>query len=158
MRGVVQLAMVLRDVVFEKMTYEQWTDPLRPKVQGSCNLHEYFDSSWEGELDFFILCSSVSGVIGNPSQAAYAAGNTYQDALAAYRRAHGLRAVAVDLGIMRDVGVLAEKRAESGVLGQWEDAVGIPEPVFHALIKSVIHSEQEGEDIPAQVVTGLPLP
>lgn len=154
-RGVVQLAMVLRDVVFEKMTYEQWTGPLRPKVQGSRNLHEYFDSAWGGELDFFILCSSVSGVIGNPSQAAYAAGNTYQDALAAYRRAHGLRAVAVDLGIMRDVGVLAEKRAESGVLGQWEDAVGIPEPVFHALIKSIIHSQQEGEDVPAQVVTGL---
>lgn len=154
-RGVVQLAMVLRDVVFEKMTYAQWTEPLQPKVQGSRNLHEYFDGSWDGELDFFILCSSVSGVIGNPSQAAYAAGNTYQDALAAYRRAHGLRAVAIDLGIMRDVGVLAEKRAESGVLGQWEDAVGIPEPVFHALIKSIIHSQQEREDIPAQVVTGL---
>lgn len=154
-RGVVQLAMVLRDVVFEKMAYEQWTGPLRPKVQGSHNLHEYFDSSWGGELDFFILCSSVSGVIGNPSQAAYAAGNTYQDALAAYRRAHGLKAVAIDLGIMRDVGVLAEKRAESGVLGKWEDAVGIPEPVFHALIRSTIHSQLEGEDVPAQVVTGL---
>lgn len=154
-RGVVQLAMVLRDVVFEKMTYAQWKEPLQPKIKGSRNLHEYFDSSWDGTLDFFIMCSSVSGVIGNPSQAAYAAGNTYQDALAAHRRAHGLRAVAIDLGIMRDVGVLAEKKAESGVLGQWEDAVGIPEPVFHALIKSIIHSQHEGEDVPAQVVTGL---
>lgn len=152
-RGVVQLAMVLRDVVFEKMTYGQWTEPLRPKVQGSWNLHQYFDSS--RELDFFVLCSSVSGVVGNPGQAAYAAGNTYEDALAAYRRARGLRAVAVDLGVMRDVGVLAEKKAESGMLGQWEDAVGIPETVFHALIKSIIHGQQEGEDVPAQVVTGL---
>lgn len=156
-RGVVQLAMVLRDVVYEKMAYAQWTDPLRPKVQGSRNLHEYFDAERAGELDFFVLCSSVSGVIGNPSQAAYAAGNTYQDALAAYRRARGLKGVAIDLGIMRDVGVLAEKRAESGVLGQWEDAVGIPEPVFHALIKSIIHCQNEGDDddVPAQVVTGL---
>jgi zearalenone synthase (highly reducing iterative type I polyketide synthase) len=152
-KGVVQLAMVLRDVVFEKMTYTQWTEPLQPKVQGSRNLHEYFDSS--RELDFFVLCSSVSGVVGNPGQAAYAAGNTYQDALAAYRRAHGLKAVAVDLGVMRDVGVLAEKKAESGMLGQWEDAVGIPEPVFHGLIKSIIHSQQEDDDVPAQVVTGL---
>lgn len=152
-RGVVQLAMVLRDVVFEKMTHTQWTEPLKPKVQGSWNLHEYFDSS--RELDFFVLCSSVSGVVGNPGQAAYAAGNTYQDALAAYRRARGLRAVAVDLGVMRDVGVLAEKKAESGMLGQWEDAVGIPEPVFHALVKSIIHGQKEGEDVPAQVITGL---
>lgn len=152
-KGVVQLAMVLRDVVFEKMTYAQWTDPLRPKVQGSRNLHEYFDGS--RELDFMILCSSVSGVVDNPAQAVYAAGNTYQDALAVYRRARGLKAVAVGLGVMRDVGVLAEKKAESGMLGQWEDAVGIPEPVFHALVKSIIHSAQEGEDVPAQVVTGL---
>lgn len=152
-RGVVQLAMVLRDVVFEKMTYTQWTEPLQPKVQGSWNLHDYFDSS--RELDFFVLCSSVSGVVGNPGQAAYAAGNTYQDALAAYRRARGLRAVAVDLGVMRDVGVLAEKKAESGMLGHWEDAVGIPEPVFHALVKSIIHGQKEGEDVPAQVITGL---
>lgn len=40
--GVVQMAMVLRDVVFEKMTYEEWTLPLKPKVQGSWNLHKYF--------------------------------------------------------------------------------------------------------------------
>lgn len=152
-RGVVQLAMVLRDVVFEKMAYSQWVEPLQPKVKGSRNLHEYFDSS--RELDFFVLCSSVSGVVGNPAQAAYAAGNTYQDALAAYRRARGLKAVAVDLGVMLDVGVLAEKKTESGMLGKWEDAVGIPEPVFHGLLKSIIHSQQEGEDVPEQVVTGL---
>ncbi|KAF4812001.1 Reducing polyketide synthase hmp8 [Colletotrichum tropicale] len=156
-RGVVQLAMVLRDVVFEKMEPAQWTQPLRPKVAGSRNLHEYFGA--DRPLDFFVLCSSVSGVVGNPGQAAYAAANTYQDALAAYRRKRGLKAVAVDLGVMRDVGVLAEGNTESGVLGRWEEAVGIPEPIFHALIKSVVHGqkqEQNSEEaVPAQVVTGL---
>ncbi|EQB46130.1 hypothetical protein CGLO_14878 [Colletotrichum gloeosporioides Cg-14] len=156
-RGVVQLAMVLRDVVFEKMEPTQWTQPLQPKVAGSRNLHEYFGE--ERPLDFFVLCSSVSGVVGNPGQAAYAAGNTYQDALAAYRRKRGLKAVAVDLGVMRDVGVLAEGNTESGVLGRWEEAVGIPEPIFHALIKSVVHGqkqEQNSEEaVPAQVVIGL---
>ncbi|KAK8112334.1 uncharacterized protein PG998_008791 [Apiospora kogelbergensis] len=150
-RGVVQLAMVLRDVVFEKMAHTQWTEPLAPKVAGSRNLSDYFDAS--RPLDFFVLCSSVSGVVGNPGQAAYAAGNTYQDALATDRRAKGLKGVAVDLGVMREVGVLAEKKAESGMLGQWEEAVGIPERVFHALMKSVAHGGQEG--VPAQVVTGL---
>ncbi|KAL0931325.1 polyketide synthase [Colletotrichum truncatum] len=156
-RGVVQLAMVLRDVVFEKMEHTQWTQPLRPKVAGSRNLHEYFGA--DRPLDFFVLCSSVSGVVGNPGQAAYAAGNTYQDALAAYRRKRGLKAVAVDLGVMRDVGVLAEGNTESGVLGQWEEAVGIPEPVFHALIKSAVHGQTQEQDseeaVPPQVVTGL---
>ncbi|KAJ0335543.1 hypothetical protein COL922a_009083 [Colletotrichum nupharicola] len=155
-RGVVQLAMVLRDVVFEKMEPAQWTQPLQPKVAGSRNLHEYFGA--DRPLDF-VLCSSVSGVVGNPGQAAYAAGNTYQDALAAYRRKRGLKAVAVDLGVMRDVGVLAEGNTESGVLGRWEEAVGIPEPIFHALVKSVIHGQKQEqsseETVPAQVVTGL---
>ncbi|OBR11263.1 Reducing polyketide synthase [Colletotrichum higginsianum IMI 349063] len=156
-RGVVQLAMVLRDVVFEKMAHAQWAQPLRPKVAGSRNLHEYFGA--DRPLDFFAMCSSVSGVVGNPGQAAYAAGNTYQDALAAYRRKRGLKAVAVDLGVMRDVGVLAEGNAESGVLGQWEEAVGIPEPIFHALVKSVVHGQMQEQDseeaVPEQVVTGL---
>ncbi|TDZ29082.1 Reducing polyketide synthase hmp8 [Colletotrichum spinosum] len=155
-RGVVQLAMVLRDVVFEKMAYPQWTQPLVPKVDGSRNLHAYFGAG--RPLDFFVLCSSVSGVVGNPGQAAYAAGNAYQDALAAFRRKQGLKGVAVDLGVMRDVGVLAEGNTESGVLGKWEEAVGIPEPIFHALIKSIVHGEQQqdtGDVVPAQVVTGL---
>lgn len=161
-KGVVQLAMVLRDSVFEKMSYAQWTEPLRPKVQGSRNLHEYFDDSESRSLDFFIMCSSVSGVCGNPSQASYAAGNTYQDALAHYRRARGLKTVAIDLGVMRDVGVIAEKNTEVGLLEQWEKVTGIPEPIFHALIQSIIIGLQEGQSgssdeppVPAQVVTGL---
>ncbi|KAK1981254.1 polyketide synthase [Colletotrichum cereale] len=139
------------------MEYAQWTLPLRPKVDGSRNLHEYFGA--DRPLDFFVLCSSVSGVVGNPGQAAYAAGNTYQDALAAHRRKLGLKAVAVDLGVMRDVGVLAEGNTESGVLGKWEEAVGIPEPIFHALFRSVVHGQNQDEDsaeaVPDQVVTGL---
>ena len=34
-RGVVQMAMVLRDSILEKMSYADWTVPLRPKVQGT---------------------------------------------------------------------------------------------------------------------------
>ncbi|KAK8134345.1 Reducing polyketide synthase hmp8 [Apiospora sp. TS-2023a] len=156
-RGVLQMAMVLRDVVFEKMSHEAWAEPLRPKVRGSWNLHQHFDHT--RPLDFFILCSSVSGVFGNAGQAQYAAGNTYQDALAHYRRARGLRAVAVDLGIMRDVGVLAEQGAV-GQLLQLEEALGIREPAFRALIKSLIRRQQEGTGdagnaCPAQVTVGL---
>jgi NADPH:quinone reductase-like Zn-dependent oxidoreductase/NADP-dependent 3-hydroxy acid dehydrogenase YdfG len=152
-KGVIQMAMVLRDVVFEKMSYEQWTVPLRPKVQGTWNLHRFFDHA--RPLDFFIICSSVSGIFGNAGQAQYAAGNTYQDALAHYRRAQGLKAVAVNLGIMRDVGVLAEQGA-TGNLKMWEDVLGIREPAFHALMKSLIKRQRDGDDAcPAQVCTGL---
>ncbi|CAF3577742.1 unnamed protein product [Fusarium graminearum] len=152
-KGVVQMAMVLRDVVFEKMTYEEWKLPLKPKVQGSWNLHKYFDH--ERPLDFMVICSSSSGIYGYPSQAQYAAGNTYQDALAHYRRAQGLRAVSVNLGIMRDVGVLAEQ-GTSGNIKLWEEVLGIREPAFHALMKSLIKGQTDNNsEFPAQICTGL---
>lgn len=153
-KGVIQMAMVLRDVVFEKMSYADWTVPLRPKVQGTWNLHTYFSSASRPPLDFLILCSSISGIHGNPGQAQYAAGNTYQDALAHHRTSHNqLPAVAVNLGIMRDVGVLAET-GTTGNFALWEHALGIREPAFHALMKSLINQQLRGT-CPAQVTTGL---
>ncbi|KAH8706040.1 reducing polyketide synthase [Talaromyces proteolyticus] len=156
-KGVIQMAMVLRDVVFEKMTYHDWMTGLAPKVQGTYNLHTYFDK--ERPLDFMIFFSSIAGIFGNPSQAQYAAGNTYQDALAKFRRDQGLKAVSVNLGIMRDVGVIAE--GDSHFMQQWEEVLGIREPAFHALIKSLINgqsqlgSAREAAQCPSQVTVGL---
>ncbi|CAO2653522.1 Nn.00g029330.m01.CDS01 [Neocucurbitaria sp. VM-36] len=153
-KGVIQMAMVLRDIVFEKMSYSEWTIPVRPKVQGTWNIHEYF--SHERPLDFMVICSSSSGIYGYPSQAQYAAGNTYQDALAHYRRSHGLKAISVNLGIMRDVGILAET-GTTGNIKLWEEVLGIREPAFHALMKSLINQQCRDalEDCAVQVCTGL---
>jgi KR domain len=40
------------------------------------------------KMDFFIMLSSVSSIIGNVGQANYAAGNTFEDALAHYHTVH----------------------------------------------------------------------
>ncbi|KAK6206411.1 beta-ketoacyl synthase domain-containing protein [Colletotrichum tabaci] len=165
-KGVIQMAMVLRDGVFEQLTHDKWTAALRPKIDGSRNLHEKF--GLRRPLDFFIMCSSISGVIGNRGQANYAAANAFQDALARHRRSLGLQACAVDLGIMRDVGVLAET-GTAGDLVKWEELLGIREPTFHALMKTVINGERRRlplnrrrrtpsgmvTDFPAQVSVGL---
>ena len=86
------------------MTFDDWETSIKPKVQDSWNLH----SMLPRDLDFFILLSSISGVIGNGGQANYAAGNTSMDALANYRIAHGEKAVSLDLGWMEAEGVVAE--------------------------------------------------
>jgi NADPH:quinone reductase-like Zn-dependent oxidoreductase/NAD(P)-dependent dehydrogenase (short-subunit alcohol dehydrogenase family) len=153
-KGVIQMAVVLRDSIVENMSFDDWTIPLQPKVQGTRNLHQYFNH--ERPLDFMIFGSSISGLIGNPGQAQYCAGNTYQDALAHYRRAQGLKAVSVNLGIMLDVGILAESDTHN--FKQWEDVLGIRPPAFHALMKSVINGQQNkrgGKDCPAQICVGL---
>lgn len=119
-RGVVHSAMVLRDVLFEKMTHAEYRAVIESKVQGAWNLHRALDgsaaaaaaASSSAPLDFFVAISSVSAVVGNRGQAAYAAANTYLDGLVQHRVAKGLPAVSLALAAVSDAGYLAD--AEGG--------------------------------------------
>ncbi|KAJ8131580.1 hypothetical protein O1611_g2046 [Lasiodiplodia mahajangana] len=102
-RGCIHAAMVLKEIVFDDMTFDDWKAVTAPKVEGSWNLH----SALPQGLDFFVMISSVQGILGTGLLAAYNAGNTYQDSLARYRLAQGERAVAIDLGVVTDGGFLA---------------------------------------------------
>lgn len=82
----------------------EWMTAIRPKVQGSWNLHKALPQG----LDFFIMLSSAVGIFGNPGQSNYSAGNTFQDALARYRVERGEKAVAIDLGMILGEGFVAE--------------------------------------------------
>ncbi|KAF2965402.1 hypothetical protein GQX73_g8174 [Xylaria multiplex] len=106
-KGCINAAMALHDALFENMTYSQWQETINSKVQTSWNLHRLLPDS----LDFFILLSSLSGIYGSISQPNYAAGCAFQDALARYRVEQGQTAVSLDLGWMRNIGVVAETAA-----------------------------------------------
>ncbi|RDW90908.1 hypothetical protein BP5796_02073 [Coleophoma crateriformis] len=103
-RGVIQGAMVLEDSTLNNMTYTQWQEVVLPKVQGTLNLQSVFGES----LDFFILLSSGTGIIGSFGQGNYSAGNTFQDAFARWRTNHGLPARTIDLGPVEGEGYAAE--------------------------------------------------
>ncbi|KAJ4420806.1 Type I Iterative PKS [Gnomoniopsis sp. IMI 355080] len=99
-KGCIQAAMVLADNMVSNMTIEQFHRALGPKYQGSWNLHELLPK----DMDFMVFLSSMSGIIGNPAQANYAAGNTFEDALARHRAATGLKGVSFDLGLVLEAG------------------------------------------------------
>jgi hypothetical protein len=103
-RGVIQLSMALQDRAIDTMTYEDWRVAVGPKVDGTWNLHNALGSN----LDFFVLFSSTSGLLGQYGQANYAAANTFLDAFVQYRHGKGLAASVIDLGVMEDVGFVAE--------------------------------------------------
>ncbi|KAH8430189.1 uncharacterized protein LDX57_007859 [Aspergillus melleus] len=106
-RGIVQGAMVLRDSILEHMTIDSYMAAVRPKVYGTWNLHKQLGS----QLDFFIMLSSLAGILGYSSQSNYTAGGAFQDALARYRVSKGLPAVAIDLGVVKSVGYVATHKS-----------------------------------------------
>ncbi|KAI2602442.1 ketoacyl-synt-domain-containing protein [Hypoxylon sp. NC1633] len=104
-RGLIHGAMVLRDVLFEKMTYDQYITVIESKVQGAWNFHNALSDT---PLDFFVAISSVAGAVGNRGQAAYAAANCFLNAFVQHRLAQGLPASSLDLTAISDSGYLAE--------------------------------------------------
>jgi hypothetical protein len=88
------------------MTIDAWKTAILPKVNGTWNLHLQFPQT--SDLDFFVILSSNVGTLGNASQSNYAAGGTYQDALARWRANHGLPCVSIDLPAVKSVGYVAE--------------------------------------------------
>ncbi|KAK3347608.1 LOW QUALITY PROTEIN: putative polyketide synthase [Neurospora tetraspora] len=102
-RGVIHAANVLADTVFDRMSFAQWRKTVGPKVAGTRNLHKHLPQ----DLSFFVLLSSVIGVMGHVSQANYAAANAFEDALASHRVALGLPAVSLALPAVLGVGMVA---------------------------------------------------
>ena len=67
-------------------------------------------------LDYFILYSSITTLIGNPGQGNYVAANAYMEGLARRRRQKGLPALAIGWGPIADVGIVAQNpRLQSGL-------------------------------------------
>ncbi|KAG4440758.1 hypothetical protein IFR05_003745 [Cadophora sp. M221] len=110
-KGLIHAAMVLDDVLFEKMQFSQWQSVTQGKVSGAWNFHHALSSA-NSPLDFFIMLSSAAGAVGNRGQAAYSAANCFLNAFAQYRISLGLPASSIDLTAVSDAGYLAEGSAE----------------------------------------------
>ena len=100
--GVANGAMVLDDALFSKMSTDNMAKTLGPKIDGSNNVDKLFNE----ELDFFVLFSSASCIVGNQGQSNYSAANGYINSLVRQRRRRGLAASTFDIGQVAGVGYI----------------------------------------------------
>lgn len=94
--------------MFDGLSYQNFTAAVNPKVIGALNLHK---SLLDSPLDFFVMTSSISAVLGNPGQTNYSAANSFLDAFVLYRNKRGLAATSLALPMVLDVGVVAENES-----------------------------------------------
>jgi KR domain len=142
------------------MTCEGMLAALRPKVNGSWNLHTLLPK----DMDFFVMLSSSAGIVGARGQGNYSAGNTYQDALAHYRVSRNLPAATIDLGMILSVGYVAESSSETNESKQISvvanlknlGLIGVREEEFLTILAAAITDFGKVDtNIPCQVITGL---
>ncbi|KAI1427682.1 polyketide synthase [Xylaria sp. FL1777] len=141
-RGVIDATPALEDTIFERITYDQWRHGISAKVNSSINLHKHLDA-----LDYFVMLSSVAGVIGNSSKAVHVAGNAFQDALARHRTALQSPAVVLDLPTVKD----AEQQQDSDI-----GAASINVETLLELLESAIRHPLRETPAASQIIVGVP--
>jgi NADPH:quinone reductase-like Zn-dependent oxidoreductase/acyl carrier protein len=104
LRGIFHCASVLDDGVLSQQSVERFDKVLRSKIDSTWLVHQ---QTLDLPLDFFVLFSSATALLGAPGQANYAAANAFLDSFAQYRRSTGRAALAIDWGAWAEIGLAA---------------------------------------------------
>ena len=113
--GVVHLAGVLDDALLSQQNAESFRKTLAPKVFGAQHLDRL---TKDDDLDFFVVSSSVSSLLGSPGQANYSTANAMLDGLVAQRQAQGLPATGVNFGPWAKGGMASSEAARANIGAQ----------------------------------------
>ncbi|MCW2479353.1 type I polyketide synthase [Candidatus Symbiopectobacterium sp. NZEC135] len=108
LKGIIHCAASLEDAASDKLTLSQLQNNLGAKLSGAVYLHQYTQTK---ALDWFILFSSITAIVGNPGQAGYAAANAALDALSELRQQQNLPILSVNWGAIDDTGMVANNAA-----------------------------------------------
>lgn len=120
LKGIFHTAGVVQDGAFTNLTEEAMRNVLAPKALGAINLHLALKEN-DTQVDYFVLYSSITAMIGTVPQTSYAAANCTLDTLAMHRRAQGLPATSVNWGALSGGG-MAENSEE---VARYLDMLGL---------------------------------
>ncbi|KAL6231430.1 hypothetical protein BDW75DRAFT_247894 [Aspergillus navahoensis] len=147
-RGVVQLALALKDISLERMKFEDWTVPLAAKVHGTWNLHQAFQDT---PLDFFLMFGSIAGVTGMAGQCNYSAANSFIHTLARHRHSLNQPASVLDLGPVADIGYVSRSpELLKNFSGRYECRFVREQEVLDAVEALIYHSSSPAHSTSTQ--------
>lgn len=133
LRGVFHAAGVLRDKLINQMSTDDFRFPLPPKMIGTVLLDQ---ATEDLDLDFFVLYSSVSSVLGTGGQSNYGAANSFLDAYAEKRRRQGRPIVAINWGAFAGSGMAADladmMRSQGVEMLPIEESLQLMEPIIRS--------------------------
>ncbi|CDJ59125.1 hypothetical protein EMWEY_00055660, partial [Eimeria maxima] len=120
-KGIFHAAGALADSLLDSQSLEGLRRVYNGKVVGAWNIHRVCEEQGiDKDLQFFVLFSSISSLIGNVAQANYASANACLDALARWRRRKGLCCQSIQWGPWIEQGMAVEMRqqlARNGMKG-----------------------------------------
>jgi myxalamid-type polyketide synthase MxaB len=111
--GIVHTAGITQPRAMIDIDRDLFQRVMLPKVAGAWHLHAL---TLDQPLDFFVLFSSTSPLLGGWGQAPYAAGNGFLDGLARLRRAQGRPGLAINWGPWAEVGMAARVAGTHGFM------------------------------------------
>ncbi|KAJ8024866.1 Fatty acid synthase [Holothuria leucospilota] len=147
--GIFNLAMVLKDSLLDNLTPSDFQEVCKPKLEATCNLDQATRQLCGSELDWFVTFSSVSSGRGNGGQSNYGFANSAMERICEKRREDQLPALAIQWGVIGDVGVVADSETgnDTVIIGCAAQKVrsclstldlflSIPKPVLSSFVKA----------------------
>lgn len=104
LNGIIHTAGVMDDALLLGKDIDRAAAVIAPKLQGTMILDKVFKAE---SLDFMILYSSTSALLGLPGQSDYAAANSFLDSFAQVRRDAGANVISINWPAWRGAGMAA---------------------------------------------------
>ena len=115
LKGIIHAAGVLKDGMISELEWDDYEKVLSPKIAGAWNLFKNIEAQ---EVDFFIMTSSITSVLGNMGQSNYAAANYFMNEFALWMQSQGVKAYAMCWGPWEDGGMASAENKDATVAMQ----------------------------------------
>ncbi|XP_031348358.1 fatty acid synthase-like [Photinus pyralis] len=166
--AIFNLAVVLRDDLFENQTEENFVNALSPKARATQHL-DILSRQLCPRLQHFVVFSSVSCGRGNAGQTTYGMANSIMERICEKRKREGYPGLAIQWGAIGEVGLVAEMQEQhkeiviSGTLQQrvasclstLETFLLQNEPIVASMVVAEKKSVAEGAESVISAIKGI---